>query len=50
MTERVFFNKFVTKDFGEIKKAGQERFFEGYLTVEMVDKQNEITGTPNMDE
>ena len=42
-TERVFFNKFITKNFTPVNKSGEERFFEGYLTVEMVDKQNEIT-------
>ena len=45
--ERIFFNKFVTKDLKgweeKTKSAETKRMFEGYLTVEMVDKQNEIT-------
>ncbi len=41
MTERVFFNKLITKDL--TATDSEQRFFEGYLTVEMVDKQNEIT-------
>ncbi len=41
MTERVFFNKLVTKSLSAVDS--EQRFFEGYLTVEMVDKQNEIT-------
>ncbi len=40
-TERVFFNKLVTKNL--TATDSDQRFFEGYLTVEMVDKQNEIT-------
>ena len=39
-TERVFFNKLVTKNL--TATDSDQRFFEGYLTVEMVDKQNEI--------
>jgi len=41
MTERVFFNKLITKDL--TATDSEQRFFEGYLTVEMVDRQNEIT-------
>ena len=38
---RYFFNKLITKDL--TAKDSDERFFEGILTVEMVDKQGEIT-------
>ncbi len=41
MTEELFFNKLVTKSMQAIQ--GDERFFEGYLTVEIKDKQGEIT-------
>jgi len=37
----VFFNTFVTKSL--TTKDSLERFFEGILTVQMVDRQNEIT-------
>jgi len=40
MTE-LFFNKLVTKSLQPI--LGNERFFEGYLTVEVKDKQGEVT-------
>jgi len=36
-----FFNKFITKDLSAVET--DRRLFEGYLTVQMVDKQNEIT-------
>jgi len=38
---RIFFNRLVTKDLTATNS--DERLFEGLLTVEMVDKQNEIT-------
>jgi len=38
---KIFFNKFITKDLTAIET--DRRLFEGYLTVQMVDKQNEIT-------
>jgi len=41
MTDDVFFNEFVTKDLHPID--GAQRFFEGYLTVQVKDKQGEIT-------
>jgi hypothetical protein len=41
MDNDVFFNKFVTKDLHPI--GGDQRFFEGYLTVQVKDKQGEIT-------
>ena len=41
MSEDLFFNKLVTKSLHPI--AGNERFFEGYLTVEVKDKQGEVT-------
>jgi len=41
MAEDLFFNKLVTKAMEAIH--GDERFFEGYLTVEIKDKQGEIT-------
>ena len=41
MDEDIFFNKFVTKDLHPI--GGDQRFFEGYLTVQVKDKQGEIT-------
>jgi len=41
MSEELFFNKLVTKSLHPIQ--GSDRFFEGYLTVEVKDKQGEIT-------
>ncbi len=41
MTEGYFLNKLLTKGFEPINS--DERFFEGYLTVEMKDKQGEVT-------
>ena len=41
MEDDIFFNKFVTKDLHPI--GGDQRFFEGYLTVQVKDKQGEIT-------
>ena len=41
MSEQLFFSKLVTKSLQPI--AGNDRFFEGYLTVEVKDKQGEIT-------
>jgi hypothetical protein len=41
MENDVFFNEFVTKDLHPID--GAQRFFEGYLTVQVKDKQGEIT-------
>lgn len=41
MDNDIFFNKFVTKDLHPI--GGDQRFFEGYLTVQVKDKQGEIT-------
>jgi Zn ribbon nucleic-acid-binding protein len=41
MTEGYFVNKLLTKGFEPINS--DERFFEGYLTVEMKDKQGEVT-------
>lgn len=41
MTGEIFFNTFVTKSL--TTKDSTERFFEGILTVQMVDRQNEIT-------
>lgn len=40
--DRVFFSRLLTKSL-HISKDSSERYFEGILTVEMVDKQNEIT-------
>ena len=41
MGNDIFFNQFVTKDLHPI--GGDQRFFEGYLTVQVKDKQGEIT-------
>lgn len=41
MEDEVFFNSFVTKSLHPID--GAQRFFEGYLTVQVKDKQGEIT-------
>ena len=41
MDNDIFFNQFVTKDLHPI--GGDQRFFEGYLTVQVKDKQGEIT-------
>lgn len=41
MGKEIFFNEFVTKDLHPID--GDQRFFEGYLTVQVKDKQGEIT-------
>ena len=41
MENEVFFNQFVTKSLHPID--GAQRFFEGYLTVQVKDKQGEIT-------
>ena len=41
MTEGYFINKLITKGFEPINS--DERFFEGFLTVEMKDKQGEVT-------
>ena len=41
MTEGYFINKLITKGFEPI--SSDERFFEGFLTVEMKDKQGEVT-------
>ena len=41
MEDEIFFNEFVTKDLHPID--GAQRFFEGYLTVQVKDKQGEIT-------
>ena len=41
MEDDIFFNEFVTKDLHPI--GGDQRFFEGYLTVQVKDKQGEIT-------
>ena len=41
MSEQLFFSKLVTKSLQPI--AGNDRFFEGYLTVEVKDKQGEVT-------
>ena len=41
MIDQFFFNKLVTKSLHPI--AGNDRFFEGYLTVEVKDKQGEVT-------
>ena len=41
MTDEVFFSTFVTKDLRSIDS--DQRFFEGYLTVQVKDKQGEIT-------
>ena len=41
MGNDVFFNSFVTKSLHPID--GEQRFFEGYLTVQVKDKQGEIT-------
>ena len=41
MENEVFFNSFVTKSLHPID--GAQRFFEGYLTVQVKDKQGEIT-------
>ena len=41
MTDEVFFNTLVTKSLHPIDS--NERFFEGYLTVQVKDKQGEIT-------
>ena len=39
----VFFRTIVTKSLMASKSDSDERFFEGLLTVEMKDKQGEIT-------
>jgi len=41
MDNDIFFNQFVTKNLHPI--GGDQRFFEGYLTVQVKDKQGEIT-------
>jgi len=41
MTEGYFVNRLLTKGFEPVNS--DERFFEGYLTVEMKDKQGEVT-------
>ena len=41
MAERIFFNRLVTKNL--TATDSDRRYFEGYLTVQIVDKQNEIT-------
>lgn len=41
MSEPLFFNQLVTKSLQPI--SGNDRFFEGYLTVEVKDKQGELT-------
>jgi len=41
MENDIFFNQFVTKSLHPID--GAQRFFEGYLTVQVKDKQGEIT-------
>ena len=41
MSDDVFFNKMVTKGLEPIESDG--RFFEGYLTVQVKDKQGEVT-------
>jgi len=41
MANELFFNTLVTKSLQPI--SGNERFFEGYLTVEVKDKQGEVT-------
>ena len=41
MTEGYFINRLITKGFEPINS--DERFFEGFLTVEMKDKQGEVT-------
>jgi hypothetical protein len=41
MTDELFFSKLVTKSLHPVH--GSDRFFEGYLTVEVKDKQGEIT-------
>ena len=41
MSERIFFNRLVTKNL--TATDSDRRYFEGYLTVQIVDKQNEIT-------
>lgn len=41
MGKEIFFNEFITKDLHPID--GDQRFFEGYLTVQVKDKQGEIT-------
>ena len=41
MENDIFFNQFVTKSLHPIE--GTQRFFEGYLTVQVKDKQGEIT-------
>ena len=41
MENDIFFNQFVTKGLHPI--GGDQRFFEGYLTVQVKDKQGEIT-------
>jgi hypothetical protein len=41
--DKLFFRTLVTKDLRASSKADDERFFEGLLTVEMKDKQGEIT-------
>ena len=41
MSDEVFFNKMVTKGLEPIESDG--RFFEGYLTVQVKDKQGEVT-------
>ena len=41
MSDEFFFNKMVTKGLEPIESDG--RFFEGYLTVQVKDKQGEVT-------
>ena len=41
MSERIFFNRLVTKNLSATDS--DRRYFEGYLTVQIVDKQHEIT-------
>jgi len=41
--DKLFFRTLVTKGLVANTKADDERFFEGILTVEMKDKQGEIT-------
>jgi len=40
-TQKIFFNRLITKDLTAVDS--DRRMFEGILTVEMVDKQNEVT-------
>jgi len=41
--DKLFFRTLITKELKASSKADDERFFEGLLTVEMKDKQGEIT-------